>query len=272
MALEVPAAVPGDLSYPLGDGYAAFTVADLGTLSVAGKLADGTSFTTSSGFVGPSGQVAIYNGLYAVTGGSLWSDGLTITSAGSAPVGTASGYLESTVTGSLKWTKRFQSTGFTYADGFGPLNLNVIGARYTPTTASSVNVLGVDVLNNDAQLTYSGANVEAEPENPSIAVRLTDRNAFVVPTFASGSNPATTAISLAASTGILTTSFVVNEDTDPGAGVKIVRRSAKGAGIIVRNIVTGAGIGYGYFTLPQSPGSLTSQILSGRVRVTDATP
>lgn len=272
MALEAPAAVPGDLSYPLGDGYAAFTVADLGTLTVAGKLADGTSFTTSSGFVGPSGQVAIYNGLYAVTGGSLWSDGLTITSAGSAPVGTASGYLESTVTGSLKWTKRFQSTGFTYADGFGPLNLNVIGARYAPTTATSVNVLGVDVLNNDAQLTYSGANVEAEPENPSIAVRLTDRNAFVVPTFTSGSNPATTAISLAASTGILTTSFVVNEDTDPGAGVKIVRRSAKGAGIIVRNMVTGAGIGYGYFTLPQSPGSLTSQILSGRVRVTDATP
>lgn len=267
MALEVPAAVPGDLSYPLGDGYAAFTVADLGTLTVAGRLADGTSFTTSTGFVGPTGQVAVYNGLYAATGGSLWSDGVTITSAGIAP-----GYLESTVSGSLKWTKRFQTKGFTYTDGFGPLNLTVIGARYATTTAAGINVLGLDVLSDDVQLTYSGANVEAEPENPSIAVRLTGRNAFVVPTFASGTNPATTAISLAASTGILTTSFIVTEDTDPGSGVKIVKRTAKGAGIVVRNIVTGSGVGYGHFTLLQSPGSATSQVLSGRLRATDATP
>ncbi len=267
MALEVPAAVPGDLSYPLGDGYAAFTVADLGTLTVAGRLADGTSFTTSTGFVGPTGQVAVYNGLYAATGGSLWSDGVTITSAGIAP-----GYLESTVSGSLKWTKRIQTKGFTYIDGFGPLNLNATGARYATTSAAGINVLGLDVLSDDVQLTYSGANVEAEPENPSIAVRLTDRNAFVVPTFASGTNPATTAISIAASTGILTTSFVVTEDTDPGSGVKIVRRTAKGAGIVVRNIVTGGGVGYGHFTLLQSPGSATSQVLSGRLRATDATP
>jgi hypothetical protein len=236
-------------------------------LTVAGRLADGTSFTTSTGFVGPTGQVAIYNGLYAATGGSLWSDGVTITSAGIAP-----GYLESTVSGSLKWTKRFQTKGFTYTDGFGPLNLTVIGARYATTTAAGINVLGLDVFSDDVQLTYSGANVEAEPENPSIAVRLTDRNAFVVPTFASGTNPATTAISIAASTGILTTSFVVTEDTDPGSGVKIVRRTAKGAGIVVRNIVTGVGVGYGHFTLLQSPGSATSQVLSGRLRATDATP
>lgn len=272
MVFEAPAAAPGDLSYPLGDGYAAFTVADLGTLTVVGKLADGTTFTTSSGFVGPTGQIAVYNSLYAATGGSLWSDGATITSAGAAPVGTAPGYLESTVGGSLKWTKRPQTTGYTYKDGFGPLNLNIIGARYDKTTAANINILGVGVLTNDAQLTYSGANVETETENPSIEVKLTDLNVFSVPTFASGDNPATTAISVVASTGILTTSFVLTEDVDPGPDVKIVRKTAKGAGVVVRNLGTGTGVGYGHFVLPQSPGSTTSQLLSGRLRVTDATP
>ncbi|MCX6855206.1 MAG: putative Ig domain-containing protein [Verrucomicrobia bacterium] len=272
MAMTAPAPAPLDLTYPLGDSYAAFTVADAGTLTVVGRLADGTTFTTSSGFVGPTGQIAVYNSLYGTTGGSLWSDGITITSAGATPIGTAPGYLESTVAGSLNWTKRPQTTGFTYAAGFGPLNLTVIGARYATTTITNTNVLGVSVLTNDAQLTYTGANVETEAVSPDLAVRLADRNLFVVPTFASGGNPAKTAISLVATTGILTTSFVVVEDTDPGPGETFVSRTAKGMGIVVRNLGAGTGVGYGHFSLPQSPGNATAQILSGRLRVTDATP
>jgi uncharacterized delta-60 repeat protein len=268
MAMTAPAPAPGDLTYPLGDGYAAFTVADAGTLTVTGRLADGTTFTTSSGFVGPTGQIAVYNSLYTTTGGSLWSDGVTITSAGAPPVGTAPGYLESTVAGSLKWTKRPQTTGYTYAAGFGPLNLTVIGARYATSGAGS-NVIGASVLTDDVQLTYTGANVETESVSPNLVVRLTDRNAFVVPTFASGSNPTKTAISLAATTGILTTSFTISEDTDPGPGVTLVNRAAKGMGIVVRSLGTGMGLGYGQFTLIQSPGNATAQILSGRLRVTD---
>jgi hypothetical protein len=52
--------------------------------------------------------------------------------------------------------------------------------------------------------------------------------------------------------------------------VKNVKRTAKVYGVVVRNIATGVGTGRGYFTLLQSPGSTTSQVLGGLLQVTNA--
>ena len=263
-AMAVPVPPPNDFTYPHGDSYATFTVADLGTLTVSGRLADDTAFTTSGGFVGPTGQIAVYTALYGTTGGAVWGIS-TITPAGAAP-----GYAESTTAGMLNWIKHPQTTGYTYAAGFGPLALTASGAKYAISSAGT-NVIGSDITLPDTSITFTGANVETELQNPNVFATLTSTNAFQIPTFASGNNPTSTALKLnTAATGVLNGSFVITEDIDPGPVVKNVKRTAKVYGVVVRNIATGAGIGVGYFTLVQSPGSTTSQVLGGLFQVTNA--
>ena len=263
-AMAVPAPPLNDFTYPHGDSYATFTVADLGTLTVSGRLADDTAFTTSGGFVGPTGQIAVYTALYGTTGGAVWGT-TTITSAGAAP-----GYAESTTAGTLNWIKHPQTTGYTYAAGFGPLALPATGAKYA-TSAAGTNVIGSEIGLPDTSLTFTGANVDTAPQNPNVLATLTSANVFQPPTFASGNNPATTALKFnTAATGILNGSFVITEDVDPGPVVKNVKRTAKVYGVVVRNLATGAGTGRGYFTLLQSPGTTTSQTLGGKLEVTNA--
>jgi hypothetical protein len=104
-----------------------------------------------------------------------------------------------------------------------------------------------------------------------VLATLTSANVFQVPIFASGNNPATTALKFnTTATGILNGSFVITEDVEPGPVVKNVKRTAKVYGVVVRNIATGVGSGRGYFTLLQSPGSTTSQVLGGLLQVTNA--
>ncbi len=119
-----------------------------------------TAFTTSGGFVGPTGQLAVYTSLYSTTGGAVWGTAASITPAGAAPA-----YRESTIAGSLNWIKYPQTTGHTYVAGFGPLALNVIGARYE-TSTTGTKVLGADTLTNDVQLSFTGARVELGLQNP----------------------------------------------------------------------------------------------------------
>jgi hypothetical protein len=262
-AMAVPTPPLNDFTYPHGDSYATFTVAELGTLTVSGRLADDTAFTTSGGFVGPTGQIAVYTALYGTTGGAVWGTS-TITPAGAAP-----GYAESTTTGTLNWIKHPQTIGYTYAAGFGPLALTASGAKYA-TSSAGTNVIGADITFPDINITFTGANVETAPQNPSVLATLSSTNVFLLPTFASGNNPATTALRLnTVATGVLNGSFFITEDVDPSPVVKNVKRTAKVYGVVVRNIVTGAGTGRGYFTLVQSPGSTTSPVLGGLLQVTN---
>lgn len=265
MAFTAPPPAPGDLSYPHGDGYATFTVTDTGSPSIAGKTADGIAFTTSGGFVGPTGQLAIYNGLYGTAGGVIYGTP-NINPAGSAP-----DYANSSVTGSLTWEKRPAYTSFSYPNGFGPLTLTVQGAKYTHLLVGS-NVMGTDVLTQDVSANFTGARVETGIQSPSIPVQLTDKNVFVAPSLVSGLNPAATSLKLVASTGIFTGSFTQFEDVDPGTKIKYVKRTAKVSGVIVRTPAMAKGTGYGAFTLVQRPGTSTSEVLAGLVRLTDATP
>lgn len=64
--LDIPSLLAGHDDIPQGNGYGTFTVAKDGKLSVSGKTADGESFTTAT-FVGPTGQVLVYQTLYTTT-------------------------------------------------------------------------------------------------------------------------------------------------------------------------------------------------------------
>ncbi len=262
VALTPPPPAPGDLSYPPGDSYVTFTVTDTGSPSVAGRTADGNAFTTSGGFVGPTGQLAVYNGLYGATGGVIRGE-LNINPAGAAP-----DYPNSSVTGTLAWEKRPAYSSFAYPNGFAPLTLTSTGAKYTHIIPGA-NVMGTNVLTKDVQVTFTGARVETGPQLPGVNAQLTDKNVFVFDTLASGLNPAATTLKLIPSSGLFTGSFTQFEDVDPGTKVKIVRRTAKISGVIVRNPAAATGEGFGSFTLVQRPGNSVSEVLSGSVRLTD---
>ncbi len=271
MALTSPTS-DADFTSPNGDGFGTFTVADAGTLTIGGKLADGTAFTTSNGFVGPTGQILIYNGLYGTTGGAVWGTSVIV------PGGTAPEYKESTITGGtgFTWLKYPQTSGHTYLAGFGPLALGTVGSKYftsipAPLGSPGTNVLGSNVLTNDVSVAFTGARVEVDNANPNIAVQLTSANAFKVPALASANNLDSTTISLVVGTGLLTGGFTISEDVDPSPMVtKIVKfPAAKAYGVVVRNIATASGVGYGFFTLLQPPGNVTtSDTLGGKLRVT----
>jgi hypothetical protein len=65
--------VEGSEDIPLGAGFATFTVADDGRLKMIGRMPDGEPLTQSL-FVGPQGQLALYQPMYRAlkpTGGSL---------------------------------------------------------------------------------------------------------------------------------------------------------------------------------------------------------
>jgi hypothetical protein len=48
MAMEGNVADVGNFDQPYGDGYATFSVSDLGMVRTTGKLSDGTVFTTAA--------------------------------------------------------------------------------------------------------------------------------------------------------------------------------------------------------------------------------
>jgi len=259
VALMTPVPPVNDFSYPHGDGYASFTVSDLGALTVSGKLPDGASFTTSAGFVGPAGQVMIYQGLYGFTGGAVWGQ-LNITAAGTAP-----DFANSSITGSPQWKKN-PTTGTSYPDGFSPLTLTAEGSKYL-LPGSGLNVLGTNVAASNVGVMFTGVDLGGAVPHPDVVARLTDKNVFILPTSASGLNPGSTTLRLVPSTGLLSGGFTIPTDIDPGVDVKIVKRSGKVYGIVVRNTAAMTGKGYGFFTLPLPPADRTAPILGGKMRV-----
>jgi len=268
--LTPPAQPPSGPGHPPGYGYGSFIVSAAGALTVSGKQGDGTAYTTP-GFLGPNGEVLIYQGLYSTTGGSVAGQ-LTVTPGGVAPV-----YASSTVAGTpslLKGSQTAIATAHTYRDGFGPISITAAGTKYTTVTTGQ-NLLGVDTLTNDAAFTFTGASVETAVQNPSILVRISDKNVIIPPTLASGNNPAKLTATVSASTGVFSGSFTLVDDTDPSPTrlVNLTRTGSFG-GIVVRD-PAGLGVGHGWFLLPQLSGSPTTStaalnVLGGTVTLDKA--
>ena len=124
---------------PAGTGYATMTVSETGGAAIAGRLADGESFSTTGVLsTGPSAppQFIISKSLAypsVTTRGArgLLSGTLTFQSQLSQGAG-----IISDLNGTLEWTKPAQSRG-AYPAAFDA-NLNVIGSIYVYVTGSSV--------------------------------------------------------------------------------------------------------------------------------------
>jgi uncharacterized delta-60 repeat protein len=258
-ALRGPAPVIGLYDWPNGDGSCTLTITELGQARLVGRLPDGTAFTTSC-FVGQSGQVAIHAVLYRSSGG-LVNGNMEVTPSGAAP-----GYLSSTVSGAVSWYKLPMFAGVSYAAGFEAVSLSVEGAKYALPAAG--NVLGSvpNAVVADVEVDFEGAKVEEEvDQNPNVIGRMSAASQFVLPS-AGVANPAATSLRLNARTGLFTGAFALTTKRINNPALA-TRRTAQVFGIVVRNAASQKGLGFGAFTLVQSPGQATAKIFSGRVRV-----
>lgn len=174
--LEIPAGALGSETLPQGIGLGSFTtVVDGAPTSVAGKLADGTTFTSSSR-LGPNGEMVIFqnNAKGSLVGSTSIQTGTTLIFGGStiAP--------DNTLSGSVSWA-RPATTDRTYAAGFSPLALSVVGGTYLRPEAGK-NMLGMTLVGsgpNDNQqnvaIAFTGGGIGAIPSRADTFITLKHR-------------------------------------------------------------------------------------------------
>ena len=246
---------------PEGEGYGSLTVPDNGVVTVAGKLSDGSGFTTSS-FVGQAGQVLLYSPLYQNRGSFAGAIAITAGSIESIP-------------GEIipMWSKGpplLNSTDRIYKQGFSAAEMRVLGGKYVQPAPGGL-LMNLAPGSGNAALVFFAAGLQhAEGSAPDVAVTVSNAstkgttNAASVPSPTSVQNNGKVTISLTSSTGLFTGKFTVPAvDGFPA-------RTVSYQGMIVN--ISGNGSGRGYFQLPQNPSSPAEKltqtpILSGQVEI-----
>lgn len=238
MAFNAPPAQTNPV--PLGNGYASFTIASTGTLTVSGVLADGTGFSTA-GFVGPNGEVLVFQMLYTNKGAV---HGLL-----DINLGTALDYSDNTLTGSANWTRdpsTLTTTNRAYTAGFTDAAITAVGGRYVPVPSTAI-VLGLPDQDGNAKLDFSdgGLGANANDPNPDYTLRIKKGGSVVYPV------PNTNFVSLTVtpSTGFFKGSFTLNQTNNNLTVPKAEKRVASFAGMIVKH--SGGTSGCGHFLLPE---------------------
>jgi len=248
---------------PQGTGYGAFTVSPTtAALTVAGKLADGTAYTSAT-FLGPDGQVAVFKTLYrAPSMGSI---------VGSMAVVADVVPESNTLGGTINWWRPASTNPKEriYRLGFAPMNLTAVGARYTAPVAPNI-ILGLDPLAVDAaRVTFAEAYIDVPGPTPDVTLTVAAKNKIIMPLAGGPLNPRRTALAVVATKGTMTGSFtLVDPDPMDLTGTKFITRKVAFQGQIVRDALGDKA--FGYFLLPKLPTELgetatNTRIFSGQV-------
>ncbi len=252
----------GQEAIPQGHGYTLFTVASSGIGTGAVRLADGAAVTFSSALRNTQSLV-IYGLAWSGTGSVLGELHLT---AGDPVLLSSS---------DLTWFKDVQSIkARSYQSGFGPLTIDVTGARYTPPGAGAI-VMGLGASADNV------ANVAlhfAEGGAPDPANRLDIEFRLVAPNIRDPQtpavNPGQVTIAVNHRNGFINGSFSLS-DLDTTVIPNVMRtRTVPWVGLISRD-AGGSLRGFGYFNLPKMPDNSlppgttlsNSPILSGKVEM-----
>jgi cyclophilin family peptidyl-prolyl cis-trans isomerase len=255
--LSLPSAAVNDRAVPQGSGYATLRITNSGITSLTGRAADGTTIS-SSGLLGPSGQVLLFHSPYgSATQGNI-NGILTVASGGQRPV-----------TGTADWVKRAlpaSSKERNYKAGFGPVTLTVAGALYTPPLGGNlvVNFPAATLPSSNARVTLSplrlNAGGTALEGSLSPLCHIGSTHLVTVP------RPVLHLVDLriTPSTGAYVGTARIIDGT--------VTRETKFFGLFVPDVtLLGIGKGYGYFLAPQLPGipntppATNALLMSGRV-------
>ncbi|HCN78610.1 MAG TPA: hypothetical protein DIT13_15625 [Verrucomicrobiales bacterium] len=276
--------VPGAEDIPRGSGYVSFTVGADGRLTLAGRTADGQTITGAQ-FIGPQGQILVYQVLYKTkVKGSLLGN-VSLTSA------VPSELTDNKIAGTLEWNcpPNDAKTNFTYREGFGnatPVVVTAVGGHYAAPVDPNL-VLGLQTGADNAVLTFENGGVEDSETNPDLDgpdiqrpqqgwVSVTTGNKLLTPA-AEIANNGLVKISIVSKTGVFKGDFTLGDF--PAGGIKPDVRKTPFIGVIVdEDDGTTAGrmwTGTGHFLLRQHPNDLpvtnppttlkTAPILSGQV-------
>jgi uncharacterized delta-60 repeat protein len=236
-----------NLSAPAGGVAGSILVTNIGKVTVQGRLGDGASITNSS-WLGPNGEVFIYQPLYSRKG--------FIRSPAGAEPRLSTGNV-ATVTGELDWFKDATTSG-DYPAGFGtglaPAALVLEGNRYSAPVPNAL-IMALTAGANNLRITVS----EAELAAPSV-LNATVSTTHKVSSISTTATVTSTLMTVSASTGKFTGSFnVLNSGIDP-------TRPASFTGWFWDS--SGVGEGYGNFMLKKSLSSgNTSPRVSGLVKL-----
>lgn len=240
-----PVLPPNDFTHPTGFSYGSFKPsATTGKLTVAGRLADGTSFS-SAGLLGPEGEVAFYKGFTTITSVQGLLD--------IAPVGVAPAYLDSSVNGTATWLRKPQTSASirSYAAGFNTISMAAAGFEYTPPV-SGQNALDLSTTDILVSLTFTeGADVTTVPDTGAM-MNTAQKVTPVAP------NNGKVSLTVTASTGLVSGSF---KQTDGSS-----TRTAPFYGLIIRQ-GTMTGKAYGFFNLYRLPPPTLSPQISGKFQM-----
>lgn len=233
--LDLPAGLVGEPVIPQGSGFAAFKVALAGTLTLAGKTADGESITGGT-FVGPLGELLVFQPLYTTTPkGSL--HGTLVINRGPLPDEDQDNLLS----GSIAWQRPLNPalTAKTYKLGFGPIDLVVGGGRcILPALLGAGNAL----------LAFTQAGIGLPAPAPDITVSIDAAGKPTVPK--APANSRGTTLTLTSGTGALSGGFKL-VDPNPVTGGSLTR-PASFQGLLIPD-PDGSLHGRGFFMLQQLP-------------------
>lgn len=248
--LQMPGSELNKPEAPQGEGYATLTVALKGATNVVGKAADG-SVISSSGWLGPNGDVLLFAAPYGAKGS------LT----GLLNVGATS---NQEVTGTIRWLKKdlgATSTERNYKSGFGPYNLTAEGRVYTAPPAGQL-IVSMPGGAGNAKITFSPLRLNtggtALEGSETATFTLNSNHSVTLPT-------ATATMTLQALTiKPKTGTFSGKVRFLDGA----VTREALLEGVFVKDATANtAGTGRGFMLLPQLPNLPTSPLFSSKVAI-----
>lgn len=237
----------GNPTIPQGTGFAGFTIAADGTVTIVGRTADGASFTTSSIHVA-NGATLFYVPFTAVPGSLLGG------------VQVASGNL----TGEASWLKRAAPAASKergYRAGFDVTELEIVGAAYAPPAAGTP-LLGLGNNANNASLRFLLPGADTLVTSATFTILPQSATSSVQKITLPNPNPAKLAFKLdAAPVGMFSGSVNIVD------AIPALTRSVTFMGMVVRDSTTASSQGVGFHLLPDlpQPGQtvLTSPINSG---------
>ena len=289
--LSLPSPLSGQpAKVPQGSGYLTFTVSTNGSYSVTGRASDGEAIT-SSAFIGPNGQLLIFDTIYSTTQkGSLLSSNLDATTP-TNNLSIVSGVSNNVnrIQGQLTWNRpaNTATTARLYKNGFGfgpntaastpdvpePVMLTSFGGRYNPPLAATTGtnplvLLGISAVTapaRNADLLFSENGVLpliTASRNPNIGISIVRGNTLTLPT-GTTLNPASTTLSMVAATGQFSGQFTLN-DVNPRGTPATISRTVQYKALLVPVTVSGqdpvySSVGVGAFTIDLLPASGTTQ-------------
>jgi ELWxxDGT repeat protein len=246
----------GPSTLPQGVGYASFTVAKDGKLSVAGRTSDGEGVTCGT-FVGPIGQVLVFQPLYMTTPkGSLLGQ-MTVGLGANAPTGNS-------ISGALdivrpKDTRKTPSR--VYAAGYGhlgmPVELDVFGGLWTPVVGDIHPVMDLEDGVENVEVVFDQTE-EALADASQIPAWITagawpskfgilSKNKIALPT----PNVTGLKFSMDVAKATFTGSFTLKDSNPRQIAPLDITRTPTFQGLIVRDGTEVYGVGY--YLIPKLP-------------------